>query len=320
MTSNEAAPRPTRAGRLLDYLQEMFPPLVMIPAALAQFAMVYLALQALAGQAPLVITWRAVAGAVTATLFMLLFRVYDELKDVEQDLAMAEAGDPRYVGRAIVTGRIRVDDLVFLRWAVTALLVVINLPLGIWPLLAFAVGFLFAWLSFNWYFWPAVSKNLILAFVTHNPLTLLLFGYIVAIYVQDFGAGGLSWWTVPLAVAYWFPVAAWETSRKIRPPEDETDYQTYTMMMGTRVAPFLPIVFMSGTAVCVVLLAGPTGIGWIFPAVAVAAAAVGVAACLRFVVAPSTPAAKLRPFAELHSLAVTVGFPIALAVAHGLTV
>jgi hypothetical protein len=33
------------------------------------------------------------------------------------------------------------------------------------------------WLSFHWFFWPRMSGHLLLAFVTHNPISLLLGGY-----------------------------------------------------------------------------------------------------------------------------------------------
>ena len=37
---------------------------------------------------------------------------------------------------------------------------------------AAALGIL--WLSSRWFFWPAIQKNLLLAFATHNPLTLVV--------------------------------------------------------------------------------------------------------------------------------------------------
>src|SRR5262249_55168944 len=143
------------------------------------------ALDALDGRAPLRPGWRALAGGASVLLFSLLMRVYDELKDVETDLRLGKAGDPRYKDRAVVTGRGLVEDIVALRWGATALLVAINaawVVLGRWlPLAAFAGVFALTWLSFRWFFWPRISKNVLLAFVTHNPISLAISGYAVAV-------------------------------------------------------------------------------------------------------------------------------------------
>jgi hypothetical protein len=37
-------------------------------------------------------------------------------------------------------------------------------------------------------------------------------------------------------VGLWLPFAAWELSRKIRVPEDETSYRTYSKVLGWKVA------------------------------------------------------------------------------------
>jgi 4-hydroxybenzoate polyprenyltransferase len=298
---------------------EMFPPAVQVPGGIAAFAALYFTLQALGGADTLELPWRAYAGAATVVLITLLLRVYDELKDVEVDQRLGKAGDPRYQDRAIVTGHILPEDLVALRWWVTALIIAINLPLGVpYPLLAFALLFGVTWLSFKWFFWPAVSKNLLLAFITHNPMTLLVFGYVLALYVHDFGAGGLTLDALWLALAFWLPMAAWETSRKVRRPEDETDYQTYSKLLGWRVAGILPALFGAGAAASMIAVARVAGLSPIFMAIVAVAAAVFVAACLRFLLRPSTAAANLKPYSELYMIVSTVGLMIAGLLEYGL--
>ena len=103
------------------------------------------------------ITLPSMAGAFSIVLFSLLMRIYDEMKDAEADIRLGRAGDPRYKDRPIVTGAVTMDDLVVLRWMTTALLIVINAPLGQWPLIGFAVLFLVTWLSFKWFFWPSIA-------------------------------------------------------------------------------------------------------------------------------------------------------------------
>jgi 4-hydroxybenzoate polyprenyltransferase len=312
------APRGTRAGRLADFLNVMFPPLVYIPYGAATFFSIYLSTQAAVAPAALRVTWRAAAGAATYVLLLLLLRVYDELKDVETDLRLGKAGDPRYKDRPIVTGRVEVGDLVFLRWLITALLFALNLPLGApLPLAGFLVVFAFAWGSFKWFFWPAISKNLLLAFATHNPLTLLLAVYAMGVFAAELGATAVPAAAPWILCAAWFPIAAWETSRKVRCPEDETDYQTYSKMLGHRVAGLLPALFVVLATACLVLVARAAGLGWAFPAIVVAVGAAVVGACVRFVVRPTTRGANLRPITEAFGLVATVGLTVALVVTRG---
>lgn len=313
-------PKATRAGRTLDYLVEMFPPWTYIPHGLATFFAPYFALQALAGRAPLALTWRSVAGAFTVVLILALLRVFDELKDVETDLRLGKAGDPRYADRAIVTGRITVGDLVALRWTLTALLLVLNLPLGFpLPLLAFLVLFGVCWLSFKWFFWPAVSENLLLAFITHNPLVLVIYAYVVAVFAADFGTEAVSGWAVPLGLAMWLPMAAWETSRKVRHPDDETDYETYSKLLGWRVAGTVPALFVIGAAGCLIAVLRQTSVGTWFLVVVALGALLAVLACVRFLLSPSTASAKLQPAFELYTLVSGLGFAIALWVGYGVS-
>jgi 4-hydroxybenzoate polyprenyltransferase len=310
--------RATRTGRIVDYLGEMFPAGNGI-LAFVNFLAVYLGLEAICRAGVLRLPWKAAAGGVSVALAMLLFRVTDELKDVDSDRRLAAAGDPRYATRPIVTGRVTVDDLVALRSAVTIALLVTNLLLGVpWPFLFVFVLYAVVWLSSKWFFIPKISESLLLAFVTHNPLGLLLQVYIAAIYLADFGREGLRLGAATLLlVGVYLPLAAWETSRKLRVPEDETDYETYTKVLGLRVAPLLPIAFVAGSLVCVLEAARAAGLGLGFQAVLAASALVPIGGAIRFLVWPGRAAANLRPAVELFAAVTWAGLPIAIAVERG---
>jgi len=103
------------ARRLVFYLHHMFPPFATLPYMCAFALAAYLSLQALQTAGPLIITWRAAAGALSVFLFAVLLRVNDEFKDAETDRALAAAGDPRYRDRPIVTGAVTEADLEILR-------------------------------------------------------------------------------------------------------------------------------------------------------------------------------------------------------------
>ena len=308
----------SRLRRTWRYLLVMFPPHVMVLSGVAKFYAVYFSLQALASTESVHITLSSLAGALSIVLFSLLMRIYDEMKDAETDIRLGRAGDPRYKDRPIVTGAVTINDLVVLRWVTTALLIAINAPLGGWPLIGFAILFLVTWLSFKWYFWPLISRHLLLAFLTHNPITLFFGGYIVAVYAGDYGIHSIDAWTLVLLLAFWAPLGAWETARKLRAPEDETDYQTYSQVFGWKLAPFVPIVFVLLGTTSVIFLSNEMGLSWILPAAVATASFAPIYRCLAFRISPSRRTAKIQPLVELYAVVTDLGLLVAVLVSRGL--
>lgn len=311
----------SRIRRILSFLNRMFPPFLLVPVGLLKFLSIYLTLQALEGQTPLHLGWRGMLGALSLILFMLLLRVYDELKDVETDLRLGRAGDPRYKDRPIVTGAVTVADLQALRWTVTLLLIGVNLPMGFpLPFAAFATAFLITWISFHWFFCPAISRSLLLAFATHNPMTLVLSGYIVAIHVAERGSQGLGPTTGLLLLGSWLPIAAWEISRKIRIPEEETEYATYSKILGWKRASLLPALLIAASTACWIPVLLRCGLEWTPGVVLLLLTLVPVGACLRFRLAPTSAGANLRPWIEAYEAAVVLGVVANLLLRYGIEV
>lgn len=310
----------SQAGRIATYLAEMFTPQVMVTFAACHFLAIWFTLQALGGVVPVRLTWASVRGIVTLTLFMLLMRLYDEMKDVDTDIRLGRAGDPLYRDRAIVTGAVRIEDIRMLRWVVTALLVAINLQTGFsWASLAFWVTFVVAWCSFRWFFWPRMSEYLLVAFVTHNPISLLLQAYVVGLFADTFGVDRLNLFVLPLLGGLWFPIAAWELSRKIRVPEDETSYRTYSRVLGWKVAAILPAVFVIGSASLLLVVSKAAGLGLVFSLVIVLTAGAVVFRCVLFRVAPSRSRAQLKPWAVLYAATANAAVALAAGAVNGLT-
>jgi 4-hydroxybenzoate polyprenyltransferase len=293
----------------------MFPPQVMVTFCACHFLAVWFTLQALGGITPVRFTWASARGIATVTLFMLLMRLYDELKDVETDIRLGRAGDPLYRDRAIVTGAVRVEDITLLRWLVTVLLVALNLPIGYsWASMGFWVVFAVGWCSFRWFFWPRMSEYLLVAFVTHNPIALLLLAYIVGLFADTFGTDRLTASVYPLLGGLWLPIAAWELSRKIRVPEDETSYRTYSRVLGWKVASLLPAVFVLGSAISLLFVSRAAGLGVVFPVVIIVAAAIVVFRCLLFRLKPTRRRAQLKPWAMLYAALANAALAVAAAV------
>lgn len=311
--------RPTRAGRLLDYLQQLFPPAVYVPSGLASFFSIHFALQASWGIAPLQVSWRALLGAVSVVLITLLLRANDELKDAESDRALAREGDPKYRNRGLVTGHVREEDISALRLWVAGGVIALNLAIARPVALAgFAFAMAIVWLSAKWFFWPKIAGNLLLAFATHNPIAVAVGIYVISVFAAEYGVGAVNNQVALAAlVAGWLPISAWETSRKVRAPGEETRYQTYSLLLGWKVAAWLPTLFAVLSTCALAYLVEATGLPRLYPGVVVAANAVVAAASLRFRLRPTSRNANLRPFAEVYVVTVTVGLVIALLLTHG---
>jgi hypothetical protein len=318
-TAGEFAPRATRVGRLRVYLNRTFPPLVTGPYFVIYALGCYLGLDALAGHAPVRVGWQIACGAISSCLFGFLLRVWDDLKDTAADIRLAASGDARYRERPAVTGEVRMEDLRWFGIVLSVSLLALNLPfVNTVAFPVFLVTYLIWWLSARWFFWPRISRSLLLALITHNPMLLLLLGYVLALYVGIHGVSGLKIEVVYLLLGLWWPWTAWETSRKIRIPEDETAYETYSQIFG-RAAPLVPAAFVIGSSVSLSLYAQAISLPWIYPAVLAGTACVVLLACLRFLVRPSRRNAALRPWVDLYTLVANVGLLAALISSRGIS-
>ena len=307
--------RPTLAGRLWVYLREMFPLEVYLPFSFAGFFGFYFLLQALAsGGGPLTVTWRAIAGALTLTAFSLLMRVFDELKDREADKLL-------FPDRALPSGRVRVGDIQGLGLTLAVGMLALNLMLGPVALAGFAAMLLYGLGTYVWFFAPGPHRrSLLLTVATHNPVVVFCNLYVWTVWAADAGLG-LSF-PPPAAwaglVMYWLPVLAWEFSRKIRAPEEENAYVTYSRLLGPRPAALVPLAAITASAA----LAGWFGLTLGLPPAALALAGAAYAAALfgfgRFLARVSPVNARLKPFAEAFSLGLYLALLGGLVARHGL--
>jgi hypothetical protein len=302
-------------------LSEQFPPIPMLLVGFLTYCALDWSLQGLSGgEGPIALTWRVVPGALSVTLLALILRVYDELKDADSDRRLAAAGDTRYTDRPIVTGAITEDDLHTARWLTSGVLFVSALSLGLKALIAFALVYFVFWLSFKWYFYPKIQQSLFLALVTHNPLTLVVELYVVSMFWVGAAIPGPLWALGLLLLGLWFPLTAWETSRKIRLPEMETDYETYSKIFGWRGAACVSsglvlislgclIGFGQASRVGGAVLYGVLGLG----------ALIALGGALRLLLKPTPAATRLRPFMEVYSFATQAGLCIAWGVSRGVS-
>jgi len=296
MSTTDPITLPTEAmpRRLWTYLREMFPLDKHLPLLLVSFLGLYGSLQALTGAATLVFGQVAVVGFIAYFGMSLTMRVYDEFKDRDLDRVL-------FPHRPFPRGAVYAADLIILGVGTVALGLALNLREGwlLWPYLAMQV---FAWLTFKWFFLEQHHRNnLLLSFATHQPLGLFVNAYVVAVAWHALNGGPPQaldgQWLLPL-FAFFFPVSAWETSRKIRAPEQETAYVTYSSLLGPRRTTLLPLIFMALTAGLLMRLVVILGFApWAFWAIGLAALG-HLAVCVRFILRPTAANNRIRTATE----------------------
>ncbi len=294
------------------YLREVFRPGARTLFSLALYLGIQLTIQSLRGKAPLEVTGDVGPGVLTLVLVLLYYRLSDEFKDAETDRLY-------FPERPVPSGRVRLEDLRALLRLTVAALVALH---AIWgrARLAFAALLGFAWLMRRWFFLEGVlSRNRLLAFATHAPVSVIANVFVLAVYCNRTGEPLLA--RDALLVAVWFalPGYAWEIARKTRAPaEEQPGYQTYSGMLGARGSALLALAFVGGHVAGFV--AAAPRLAW-SPALvlAVGAAAAGAGAVLlRFVADPDTGSRRLRPATELYGFVTAVALIADLIARRGL--
>lgn len=215
-------------NRLQIYLKEMYPIIPRIIVSALLVAVQYFGVLAFSESQPSYqFSWSDVGVTFTVFAFLMLLRIADEFKDLKNDLI-------NYPERPLPSGRVFKKDLWTLGIVMFVLMFLINLflPQAIWPfLLLVFYGFLMT----VWFFQrDKIEPSLVLALVTHNPVQLILSFYIIHYACHRYGLPIWTWENVCLAFAIYIPALLWEVSRKIKAPEDENQYVTYSQVWGFR--------------------------------------------------------------------------------------
>ena len=217
--------------RIGIYLNEMFPLSAFIGSILTAIAiqLIYLRLFDIRPNSflPLIVP------ALVLTCVSLLIRIMDEFKDYEDDLT-------NFPTRPLPSGKVLKSDLVYL--GMFCVFMVVFLSLSSMTLLIWGViTLIFTGLMLKWFFIEEIMrKNLPLAFITHHPIVIFNFIYLVLACMESYPKA--TWhealYVLPIALIF----TNWEVIRKIRAPEQETSYTTYSKIFGPRPAIIVSIV------------------------------------------------------------------------------
>lgn len=234
-------------SRLWIYFKEMFPPHHAI-ASIFMALSYYMAISLITNKP---IPWdrfEIYTSAFCVMLLALMIRIMDEFKDYEDDLK-------NFPNRPLPSGRVHKSDLKILQTFIFTACIVLNLNNKL-ALIGISICIGYSILMYKWFFVEKIMrKNLPLAFLTHHPVTYLYFLYLyMALYGiakgQDFNsiAAAIG---IPIGLA----MANWEVSRKIKRPQDENEYNTYSKTWGPKAAAIVAIIFQALST---------TGMMWLF--------------------------------------------------------
>lgn len=211
--------------RILIYFHDMFPIQSWIGTWIGT-AMVLNLAQKLGGT-EVKIDMIVIRSGFAVCLFNLIMRVMDEFKDYDDDLV-------NFPDRPLPSRRVRFSDLKFLGW----LCVICSLWLSLWNqwvLLASVAVLSYLLLMLKWFFIEKkMRKSLPLAFLTHHPIVVFQSFYTMT--VAWFAGYNSNIYSLLSLLPISFIATNWEICRKIRAPQDETAYTTYSKIWGARTA------------------------------------------------------------------------------------
>lgn len=289
-------------GRMRSYLQEMFPVPLYLLVSVLLYASVALYARHVHDLSTSLISQYGAIGVWSVFNIMLILRLMDELKDEDIDLRL-------FPDRPLPSGRVRRSDIQWSLLVASVLYLGVNLWAG-WVFYV-AVGVLaYAFLMFHRFFAPALlGRNLPVTLATHCPVTvlILLHGFAVFAAENSLDPGQLRWkLIVPFILMVWATFIAWELARKIRVPDEEDEYVTYSQIFGSRGAIFVTWAVQAISLCIAVYLCLKLDLQWTYPTVVLVGAAVSLWGGVRFLRYPSPKTSKIKPFAAAFVIAVLV--------------
>lgn len=291
-------------GRIRIYFSEMFPiPKMLIGAALLYLSFV-LFLARIHGIGMKIISVTNLIGSLSLFMIMMILRLMDEIKDRETDLQL-------FSHRPVPSGKVSEADIIFSLKVVVALYLAVNIFSP--GTMGAAVGVLvYTFLMFRFFFIPRIlKKSLLLTLATHNPIVPIMLTYVLALFTAEHGMGleDLSLSSVCLlTVMYWSMFFAWEISRKIRSPEEENDYVTYSRIFGPIGAVSLALGAQTVTLAAALVFDSAIPMPMLFLLIVWAGYLITMSGYLRFIARPNHKTSNLGPFAEKYIIMVNAAF------------
>jgi len=285
-------------NRIGIYLKEMYP----IPQRLIYSTLMYLSFAILASKIQSVTLNLSspihLIGIINVFTILLILRLMDELKDKDLDAAL-------FSERPLPSGRVRESDISFSLIALIVLFITINV--FSWAtLLAALMVLCYTLLMFRYFFIPKIlRKYLLLNLATHNPIIpiIIIFLWIMFGAQNDLPLSSLlNQYGILLVVWFWSLLFSWEITRKIKSPEEENEYVTYSQIFGYIGAVIIAAVVQTLTFIISIYFFLIFNLSWFYLLTVTFAYIIVISGHVRFIHIPNTSTSKLKYFTEAYIL------------------
>ena len=215
--------------RLHIYFKEMYPIIPRLLLGFIIFLEIYFIVLLNNGVTKFNIGIQEVIGGYTVFAFLMWLRVADDLKDYETDKKL-------FKDRALPSGKVKKKDIIIVCAIVEAVAVILNLVF-MNNIIFFLILYVYGFLMSKWFFQRSkIQPSLPLALITHNPVQMFVNLYIISFTCIKYALPPFSLTTVMALLTLYFPALIWEVSRKIKSPDEENAYTTYSKIFGYKKA------------------------------------------------------------------------------------
>ena len=215
--------------RLHIYFKEMYPIIPRLLLGFIIFLEIYFIVLLNNGVTKFNIGIQEVIGGYTVFAFLMWLRVADDLKDYETDKKL-------FKDRALPSGKVKKKDIIIVGAIVEAVAVILNLVF-MNNIIFFLILYVYGFLMSKWFFQRSkIQPSLPLALITHNPVQMFVNLYIISFTCIKYALPPFSLTTVMALLTLYFPALIWEVSRKIKSPDEENAYTTYSKIFGYKKA------------------------------------------------------------------------------------
>lgn len=211
--------------RIWIYLKEMYPVIPRLILGYICFFEIYFIILLNNGITKFNIGIQEIVGGFTIFSFLLLLRIADDFKDYELDCKL-------FKDRPLPSGRTKKKDLAIFLTIMIIITFILNVVF-MNNIIFFVILYVYGTLMSLWFFnKKKIQPNLILALVTHNPVQIFINIYTISFTCIKYGLKGFTIINILAALTLYFPALIWEISRKIKAPQDENEYVTYSKLFG----------------------------------------------------------------------------------------
>ena len=215
--------------RLYLYYHERFPFLLRLLLGGIIFGEIYFIVLLNQGVTTFFFSYQELIGCYTVFAFLLWLRVADDLKDYETDKKL-------FPNRPLQRGVTTKKDIFYSCLVIETIALILNI-LFMPNKVFFIILYLYGYLMSKWFFKKnKIQPSLPLALVTHNPVQMFVNLYIISFAVIKYNLAFINLTTIMTLFTLYFPALIWEISRKIKAPNDENDYTTYSKLFGYKKA------------------------------------------------------------------------------------